>query len=66
LSKFNGSVSLLGTDTIVGNNGANISFFGNGTVAQQTVTGSVGGNAALASLLAALAAYGLIDDSSSP
>ena len=33
---------------------------------QQTVTGSRGGNAALASLLTALAAYGLIIDSSTP
>ncbi len=46
--------------------GDKLAFFsvasGNGVV-QQTVTGSKGGNAALASLLTALAAYGLIVDS---
>lgn len=42
-----------------------ISFFAAGTAAKQTVTGSRGGNAALASLLTALAAYGLLTDSSS-
>jgi hypothetical protein len=44
----------------------NIGFFGLAPgVAKQTVTGSRGGNAALASLLTALAAYGLITDSTS-
>lgn len=42
-----------------------IGFFGSGGTTQQTVTGSRGGNAALASLLTALAAYGLIVNSSS-
>lgn len=41
-----------------------INFFGAAPVAQQAVTGAKGGNAALASLLTALAAYGLIVDSS--
>jgi hypothetical protein len=41
-----------------------ISFFGGLTSTKQTVTGSRGGNAALASLLTALATYGLIVDSS--
>lgn len=45
--------------------GANIGFFGSGGNSKQTVTGSRGGNAALASLLTALAAYGLVTDSSS-
>lgn len=44
---------------------AEIGFFGTGTTTKQTVTGSRGGNAALASLLTALANYGLITDSSS-
>lgn len=44
---------------------AQIGFFGTTTALKQTVTGSRGGNAALASLLTALAAYGLITDSSS-
>jgi hypothetical protein len=40
-----------------------IAFFAGATTAKQTVTGSRGGNAALASLLTALAAYTLITDS---
>jgi hypothetical protein len=48
----NGSAPLLG-------------FYGAGAVARPTVTGSRGGNAALASLLTALAGQGLITDSSS-
>lgn len=49
------------------NNGsvALLSFFANAAVGQQTVTGSRGGNAALASLLTALANYGIIVNSSS-
>jgi len=42
-----------------------IGFFGHATAAQQTPTGSRGGNAALASLLTALAASGLIVDGTS-
>lgn len=41
-----------------------LGFFGTATAAKQTVTGAKGGNAALGSLLTALAAYGLITDSS--
>ncbi len=41
-----------------------LGFYGATSVAKQTVTGSRGGNAALASLLTALAALGLITDSS--
>lgn len=43
----------------------NIGFYNTAPVAKQTVTGSRGGNAALASLLTALATSGLITDSSS-
>lgn len=43
---------------------AKIGFLGAGAVARQTVTGSRGGNAALASLLTGLANLGLITDSS--
>jgi len=43
---------------------ASIGFFQLGVATQQTVTGSRGGNAALASLLTGLAAYGLVVDSS--
>jgi hypothetical protein len=42
-----------------------IGFYGTPKIAKQTVTGSRGGNAALASLLTKLAALGLITDSSS-
>lgn len=41
-----------------------LTFFQTGGALQRTVTGSRGGNAALASLLTGLAAYGLIIDSS--
>lgn len=42
----------------------NVGFYGAATAAKPTVTGSRGGNAALASLLTGLAALGLITDSS--
>lgn len=42
-----------------------LAFFAGATAAKQTVSGSRGGNAALESLLTALAAYGLITNSSS-
>ena len=42
-----------------------LGFFAGGPAKQQTPTGSRGGNAALASLLTALAAYGLIVDGTS-
>lgn len=51
-----------GSTRLDGNNG----FFGTAPQVQQTVTGSRGGNAALASLLTKLATYGLIVDGSSP
>jgi hypothetical protein len=43
----------------------NIGFFGHAVASKPTVTGSRGGNAALASLLIALAGLGLLTDSSS-
>jgi len=67
--------SPLGATVQIHNSGAgskNLCFFGHnffggiGGASQQAVTGSRGGNAALASLLTALNAYGLIIDSSSP
>ena len=42
-----------------------IGFFGTAAAVKQTASGSRGGNAALASLLTALATYGIITDSSS-
>jgi len=49
------------TLSVVGNSG----FNNTAPIAKPTVTGAKGGNAALASLLTALAAYGLVTDSSS-
>ena len=43
--------------------GGNVGFNGTTAIAKPTITGSRGGNAALASLLTALASYGLITDS---
>lgn len=51
--------------TPVGDTGGKIGFFGTAPAAKPTVTGSRGGNAALASLLTQLATLGLIVDSSS-
>ena len=54
--------------SIAGNlnhDGANIGLFGTAPTSKKTVTGSRGGNAALASLLGQLALYGLITDSTS-
>ena len=45
--------------------GSNVGFFGTAPTTKPTVTGSRGGNAALASLLTALANLGLITDSTS-
>ena len=52
----------------IGQNTSRIQFFQGGVppTGRQTVTGSRGGNAALASLLTALAQYGLIIDNSTP
>jgi hypothetical protein len=55
LRRSNGAVNFPG----------NVGFNGTAAIAKPTVTGSRGGNAALASLLTALANYGLITDSSS-
>jgi hypothetical protein len=52
-----GNTQLAGATSVVG-------FYGAGGATRQTVTGSRGGNAALASLLTALASNGLIVDSS--
>jgi len=48
---------------IVQKSGGSLGFLGTGGTTKQTITGSRGGNAALASLLSALAAHGLITDS---
>jgi hypothetical protein len=54
-------LNISGDTVIVGASGASVGFFGS-TVTKQTVSGSRGGNAALASLLTALDNCGLIDD----
>lgn len=60
---------IAGTGRVVINNdfeiNGNVGFYTTDPVAKQTVTGSRAGNAALASLLTALATSGLITDSSS-
>lgn len=64
----NGKISASGEVEINGDlnhDGSNIGFFATAPTTQKTVTGSRGGNAALASLLTHLAAYGLIVDGSS-
>lgn len=69
---LSGALGVSGYTTLAGGqaNGdwvvfGNLGFYGTTATAKQTVSGSRGGNAALASLLTALAAYGLITDSSS-
>lgn len=55
-----------GSGTVmIGFTGQTVGFYGSAGTTKQTVTGSRGSNAALASLLTALAGYGLITDSSS-
>lgn len=56
--QFNGGTSLKVNSNAIG-------FFSTTSTGKKTVTGSRGGNAALASLLTQLAAYGLVTDSSS-
>jgi hypothetical protein len=59
-------ITLAATELFIGiSSSATIGFFGAAGVSKPTVTGSRGGNAALASLLTALANLGLITDSTS-
>jgi len=52
-----------GPNSVIGLNAADsVGFFGSAGVAKQTVSGLKGSNAALASLIAALVAYGIIID----
>lgn len=64
-----GSVTLTGTtgtvSLILGASGRRLGFIGTAPVVKQTVTGAHGSNAALQSLLTALANYGLIVNNSS-
>lgn len=68
LETVSGGAKTTGAHQITGNldhDGSNVGFYNTAPAAKQTVTGSRGGNAALASLLTALAAIGLLTDSSS-
>lgn len=60
-----GSGEAVGTNTNITLTSTTLGFYGSAPTAKQTVTGSRGGNAALASVLTALATLGLITDSSS-
>lgn len=51
------------TSVIMGRNGQSIGFYGSAGTAKPTVTGSKGANAALTSLMTALAGFGLVVDS---
>ena len=68
---YRGGAGVLVTDgsMVVGgnlqHNGASAGFYGTSAVAKPTVTGAKGGNAALTSLVSALAQLGLITDSTS-
>lgn len=57
--------AILGNSSEVKVNSGGIAFYGGTPTSKQTVSGSRGGNAALQSLLTALATIGLITDSSS-
>lgn len=62
----NGNVKIynsLEIDADLNHDGSNIGVFGTAPTTKQTVSGAKGGNAALGSLLTALAAYGLITNS---
>lgn len=52
-------------NAVLGGSGYSLGFYGNSGATKQTVTGSRGGNAALASLLTALATLNLITNSTS-
>jgi hypothetical protein len=61
------TIAAAGAVTVAGDfahQGANLGFYATAATTKKTVTGSRAGNAALASLLTQLAAYGLITDSS--
>jgi len=59
------NINPTGAATQIGKTGGSIGFNGTAAITKPTVTGSRGANAALASLLTALASYGLVVDSSS-
>lgn len=60
-SQFGSPIGLSG-DVVLSSISTKVGFFGTSGTAKATVTGSKGANAALASLMTALAAYGLVTD----
>jgi hypothetical protein len=60
-----GGITEFSGPAILNGNGTTLGFFGSIGTTKQTPSGSRGGNAALASLLTALAGYGLITDGTS-
>jgi hypothetical protein len=64
LSAYDASAAREGLRVEADGTAARLGFFGSAAVAKPTVTGSRGGNAALASALTALASLGLMTDSS--
>ena len=60
-----GATGDLTIEGAIDHDGSTVGFFGTAPTTKPTVTGSRGGNAALASLLTALAGLGLLVDSSS-
>lgn len=59
------AAQIFSDDVTLGGSGKQIAFYGGTPTSKPTVSGSRGGNAALASLLTTLANLGLITDSSS-
>mgnify|MGYP006349933145 CR=1 FL=1 len=59
-----GTLSSAGTDVTIAGSGKKIAFYGGTPATKPTVTGSKSANAALTSLLSALATLGLVTDSS--
>ena len=57
-------VNSLEIDGSLNHDGSTVGFYNTSPASKQTVTGSRGGNAALASLLTALSTIGLVTDSS--
>lgn len=60
-----GEMRIQGANVQLGESGGSMGFYGNNGTTKQTITGSRAGNAALASLLTAMANLNLITDSSS-
>ena len=63
----NNQININEASIVIGGASDKVGFFGSGTTVKPTVSGSRGGNAALASLLTVLSSsFGLINDSTTP